>query len=120
MCGMEYISRKIFTVPLARGRSSAAKLYLYFDKRQSEKSVRGAEKKSVIKRRDAYTRSFNEQRAKTMREAVRGSRIVSRKRQFISRRVVRGSPRAEMSFYSSRRLCWRLRSFFKRSLLNVY
>lgn len=61
MCGMEYISRKIFTVPLARGRSSAAKSYLYFDGRRSEKSVRGAEKKmSVIKRRDACTRLFNE------------------------------------------------------------
>lgn len=40
-------------------------------------------------RRDAYigVRSSVRKRAKTMRETVRGSRIVSRKRQFISTRV---------------------------------
>lgn len=88
MFGMEYISRKIFTVPLARGPSSAVRSYLRFSMDDVKETPRGAGKEiSVIKRRDACTRSFNEQRAKTMREVVRGSRIVSRKRQFISTRV---------------------------------
>jgi len=59
----------------------------------------------------------HEPRAKTMREAVHVSRIVPRKRQFISTRVTRGVAgcmRAEMTFNSSR--CPLAFDRFKRSL----
>lgn len=85
--------RKIFTVPLAkRDRMSLPNRVCVLRRCEREgarEEERGAKRRNKERRGNARVcvRAFT---AKTMREAVRGSRrIVSRKRQFISTRVAR-------------------------------